>query len=245
MSHSIRWLSIANQISGGKDVLWYPCRSHHVSAPRVMDPVGATTRKFLPLLTWAALIQSIKMDSWEKIKKRRIPPAPLVPHSLCTRFISAFKTRKTEKTRRRINTGRPKCRGKPTLMITWCATSTATTLHPRPSSVTMAASGLRAKLSLRFDLILIRSDFIVMRFVAACEIDLISWIFNDKEKENLTTYKIGLRAGWCSIHCIGIFWIRIWTVLNFIFSCFDWIDMFCLVAREILCKCGKCGGNVS
>lgn len=102
MSHSIRWLSIANLISGGKDVLWYPCRSHHVSAPRVMDPVGATTRKFLPLLTWAALIQSIKMDSWEKIKKRRIPPAPLVPHSLCTRFISAFKTRKTEKTRRRI-----------------------------------------------------------------------------------------------------------------------------------------------
>ena len=69
MSHLIGWLSIANLISGSKECTMIPMQI----APRVMDPVGATTRKFLPLLTWAALIQSIKMDSWEKIKKRRIP----------------------------------------------------------------------------------------------------------------------------------------------------------------------------
>lgn len=80
-----------------------------------------------------------------------------------------------------------------------------------------------------------------MRFVAACEIDLISWIFNDKEKENLTTYKIGLRAGWCSIHCIGIFWIRIWTVLNFFFlvlielTCFVWLrGKFCANVENVV-----------
>ena len=47
MSHLIGWLSIANLISGSKECTMIPMQI----APRVMDPVGATTRKFLPLLT--------------------------------------------------------------------------------------------------------------------------------------------------------------------------------------------------
>ena len=42
-----------------------------------------------------------------------------------------------------------RCRGKPTLMIIWCATSRVSISPPRPSSATTAASGLRAPPSLR------------------------------------------------------------------------------------------------
>ena len=45
-----------------------------------------------------------------------------------------------------------RCRGKPTLMIIWCATSRVSISPPRPSSATTAASGPRAPPSLRSSL---------------------------------------------------------------------------------------------
>ena len=56
-----------------------------------------------------------------------------------------------------------------------------------PSLTMMIVYGLRAILSFKFDLILTRSSFILMSFMVACEIDFISWIFNEKNiKENPT-----------------------------------------------------------
>ena len=51
----------------------------------------------------------------------------------------------------------------------------------------MAMYNLKVILSFKFDLILTRSSFILMSFMVACEIDFISWIFNEKNtKENPT-----------------------------------------------------------
>lgn len=122
--------------------------------------------------TWTALIQSCsKTNGWDKITNPLIQTVvnllgPTTKISYFLRhgylFVAPLNlktfTWRTQKPKpknlkqgnRTVRFQSRKCRGKLTLMSTWCAKSTVTTSPPLPLSASTAVCGPRAETSLRF-----------------------------------------------------------------------------------------------